>query len=323
MFSKKPEPSFPSAAPRPGPDPWLTAPRPSRCSAPMSRSRQCRRLGRPPRRRLGRRRHRLHLAGPGRTEPHRGCDHRRNARALRHCQGHDHGARAGRPQDRADRRRRALRDADDRAGRQRQRPLRARRGQGRQAARRGQPAAKPQRRARPRQGRRAAADARQPSSRRTNERADPQAPAFFGRGSAGVSPASAARLAASQASASASCAASTGSLRRASRLARSSRSARRDRRGSRPRLPRLLRCTGALAALATAASSSRCEHRPSVTGSFDWMFGMFQWVRSRIALIVLRVVPISLPICASEMSGWSRMIQAMPSGLSCRFETGV
>ena len=50
---------------------------------------------------------------------------------------------------------------------------------------------------------------------------------------------------------------------------------------------------------------------------------MFQWLRSRIAVIVLRVVPISLPICASEISGWLRRIQAMPSGLSWRFETGV
>ena len=33
------------------------------------------------------------------------------------------------------------------------------------------------------------------------------------------------------------------------------------------------------------------------------MFWMFQWLRSRIAAIVLRVVPISLPICASEISG--------------------
>ncbi len=60
-----------------------------------------------------------------------------------------------------------------------------------------------------------------------------------------------------------------------------------------------------------------------MTGSFGWMLPMFQWLRSRIALIVLRVVPISLPICASEISGWLRMIQAMPSGLSCRFDTGV
>ena len=50
---------------------------------------------------------------------------------------------------------------------------------------------------------------------------------------------------------------------------------------------------------------------------------MFQWLRSRIALIVLRVVPISLQTCASEISGWLRSSQAMPSGLSCRLDTGV
>ena len=44
---------------------------------------------------------------------------------------------------------------------------------------------------------------------------------------------------------------------------------------------------------------------------------MFQWLRSRIAAMVVRVVPISLPIWPSEISGWLRMIQAMPSGLSC------
>ena len=36
-----------------------------------------------------------------------------------------------------------------------------------------------------------------------------------------------------------------------------------------------------------------------------------------------RVVPISVPIAPSVISGWLRMIQAMPSGLSCRFDTGV
>jgi hypothetical protein len=80
---------------------------------------------------------------------------------------------------------------------------------------------------------------------------------------------------------------------------------------------------GALAALATIASSSRCEQRPRVTGSLGWMLAMFQWVRSRIAAMVVRVVPISLPIWPSEISGWLRMIQAMPSGLSWRLETGV
>ena len=50
---------------------------------------------------------------------------------------------------------------------------------------------------------------------------------------------------------------------------------------------------------------------------------MFQWLRSRIAWIVVRVVPISRPIWPSESSGWLRISQATPSGLSCRFETGV
>jgi len=50
---------------------------------------------------------------------------------------------------------------------------------------------------------------------------------------------------------------------------------------------------------------------------------MFQWLRSRIAAMVVRVVPISLEIAPSLISGWLRMIQAMPSGLSCRLETGV
>ena len=48
------------------------------------------------------------------------------------------------------------------------------------------------------------------------------------------------------------------------------------------------------------------------------MLAMFQWVRSRIAAMVVRVVPISLPICPSQTSGWLRMIQAIPSGLSWR-----
>ena len=33
--------------------------------------------------------------------------------------------------------------------------------------------------------------------------------------------------------------------------------------------------------------------------------------------------PISLPIWPSLTSGWLRMIHAMPSGLSARFDTGV
>jgi hypothetical protein len=70
------------------------------------------------------------------------------------------------------------------------------------------------------------------------------------------------------------------------------------------------------AARATMASSSRCEQRPSVTGSFGWISLMFQWLRSRIAWIVLRVVPMSLQIAPSEISGWLRSSQAMPSGLS-------
>ena len=42
-----------------------------------------------------------------------------------------------------------------------------------------------------------------------------------------------------------------------------------------------------------------------------------------IAWIVERVVPISLPIWPSLNSGWLRISQATPSGLSWRFETGV
>ena len=39
-------------------------------------------------------------------------------------------------------------------------------------------------------------------------------------------------------------------------------------------------------------------------------------LRSRMAWMVVRVVPISLPIAPSETSGWLRRIQAIPSGLS-------
>ena len=63
--------------------------------------------------------------------------------------------------------------------------------------------------------------------------------------------------------------------------------------------------------------------RPSVTGSLGVMFAMFQWLRSRIAAMVVRVVPISLLIWPSLTSGWFRMIQSMPSGLSWRLLTGV
>ena len=77
------------------------------------------------------------------------------------------------------------------------------------------------------------------------------------------------------------------------------------------------------AALATIASSSRCEHSPNVTGSFGVMLEIFQCERSRIPAIVVRVVPMRRPIAPSEISGWLRRIQAMPSGLSCRLETGV
>jgi hypothetical protein len=59
----------------------------------------------------------------------------------------------------------------------------------------------------------------------------------------------------------------------------------------------------AFAAFATSASSSRCEHRPSVTGSLGWMLAMFQWLRSRIAAMVVRVVPISFEIAPSVISG--------------------
>jgi hypothetical protein len=53
------------------------------------------------------------------------------------------------------------------------------------------------------------------------------------------------------------------------------------------------------------------------------MLAMFQCDRSRIAAMVVRVVPISLLICPSVTSGWFLMIQAMPSGLSWRLLTGV
>ena len=43
--------------------------------------------------------------------------------------------------------------------------------------------------------------------------------------------------------------------------------------------------------------------RPRVTGSFGVMFAMFQCVRSRIAAMVVRVVPISLLIWPSLTSG--------------------
>jgi hypothetical protein len=39
------------------------------------------------------------------------------------------------------------------------------------------------------------------------------------------------------------------------------------------------------------------------------MFAMFQWLRSRIAAMVVRVVPISLLIWPSLTSGWFLMIQ--------------
>ena len=61
----------------------------------------------------------------------------------------------------------------------------------------------------------------------------------------------------------------------------------------------------------------------AVTGSLGVMLAMFQWLRSRIAAMVVRVVPISLLIWPSVTSGWFLMIQAMPSGLSWRLETGV
>jgi hypothetical protein len=38
------------------------------------------------------------------------------------------------------------------------------------------------------------------------------------------------------------------------------------------------------------------------------MLAMFQWLRSRIAAMVVRVVPISLEIAPSVISGWLRMI---------------
>ena len=60
---------------------------------------------------------------------------------------------------------------------------------------------------------------------------------------------------------------------------------------------------GRLLGLGNGASSSRWVVRPSVTGSFGWMLAMFQWVRSRIAAIVVRVVPISLEIWPSDTSG--------------------
>ena len=46
-------------------------------------------------------------------------------------------------------------------------------------------------------------------------------------------------------------------------------------------------------------------------------------VRSRTDWIVGLVVPTSLQICASEISGWFLMIQAIASGLSVRLDTGV
>ena len=60
-----------------------------------------------------------------------------------------------------------------------------------------------------------------------------------------------------------------------------------------------------------------------MTGSLGVILAMFQWLRSRIAAMVVRVVPISLLIWPSVSSGWFRISQAMPSGLSWRLETGV
>ena len=59
------------------------------------------------------------------------------------------------------------------------------------------------------------------------------------------------------------------------------------------------------------------------TGSRAWMLGMFQWVRPRTAATVGLVVPTSLHICESASSGPYFRSQAMASGRSPRFDTGV
>ena len=63
------------------------------------------------------------------------------------------------------------------------------------------------------------------------------------------------------------------------------------------------------------------RNHPEITdGAISNLIGT---TRTTIAAIVVRVVPIKLEIWPSEISGWLRMIQAMPSGLSWRFDTGV
>jgi len=50
------------------------------------------------------------------------------------------------------------------------------------------------------------------------------------------------------------------------------------------------------AAFCTAKSRSICEQRPRDTGSTGLILGVFQWVRSRMAAIVVLVVPTSFMI---------------------------
>ena len=85
---RSPSRARPAPAPDPRPSPWLTAARPSRCSAPMSPSRATSRPRPTCMSTAGRRRHRLRLAGAGRIEPRRRRDHRRHRAAFRHGQGH-------------------------------------------------------------------------------------------------------------------------------------------------------------------------------------------------------------------------------------------
>ena len=58
-------------------------------------------------------------------------------------------------------------------------------------------------------------------------------------------------------------------------------------------------------ARATAMTFSRSsdEHRPRPTGFCGLMLAAFQWERSRTEEMVGLVVPISLEICPSDISG--------------------
>ena len=62
-------------------------------------------------------------------------------------------------------------------------------------------------------------------------------------------------------------------------------------------------CSARCRASTTAFSRSASLHKPSVTGLRGLILAVFQWLRSRTLAMVSLVVPISLPICASDRSG--------------------